>query len=68
MKTFMSYMFKRIEKRSSMISRVMEDIKIIQIKLLGMKTTTFQRKMTIECIHSRLRSAEETLRVIAVEN
>lgn len=60
-KTFiMFYMCRRVEKRSSMISRVMEDTKKKkQIKLLEVKITVFQRKMRIDGIHSRLSSAEE---------
>lgn len=65
-KTFiMFYMFKRVEKRSSMINRVMEAIKK---KSNFQKTTIFLRKMTIDGIHSRLSSAEETLSILAIEN
>lgn len=68
-KTFiMFYMCRGVEKRSSMISRVMEDTKKKQIKLLEVKIMVFQRKMRIDGIHSRLSSAEETLSVTAIGN
>lgn len=39
-----------------------------QIKLLQLKTTTFERKTTVDGIHSRLSSAKEKVPDIAVEN
>ena len=52
-------MFKKLEERLSMLSRVMEDIKKTQIKFLEMKTTMFKLKNGLSGINDSLDTAEK---------
>ena len=47
-------MFKKLEKRLNLLSRYMEDIKKIQIKLLQMKTKKSEIKNTLDTAEKRL--------------
>ena len=47
-------MFKKLEERLSMLSRDMEDIKMIQIKLPKMKITVSEMKNIVDSINSTL--------------
>lgn len=53
------HMFKKLEERLSMLSRVMEDIKKTQIKFLEMKITMFKFKNTVSGINDSFDTAEK---------
>ena len=53
------HVFKKLEERLSMLSRVMEDIKKSQIKFIEMKITVFKMKNTLNGINDSFDTAEK---------
>ena len=55
------HMFKKLEERLSMLSRVMEDIKKSQIEVLEKKMTSNDKNYILAGINNRLDIEEETI-------